>query len=236
MDFFDRELGAEWRERLRDPRLLERARARPGRALLGRPRRQVKARMLASVRERLQREYAAQGPEPRAAAPRHALARPAAPGRADARLRAALRHLQARHAAAARPRAPRAPGQRSGAPGAVPVRRQGASGGRAGQAGAARDPPAHDEPEFAGRIVFLEDYDLQLARWLVSGRRCVAQQPDRAARGERHLGHQGRHQRPAQPEHPRWLVGGRAGCRTTAGAFRRPTCRTRSGATRSRRS
>ena len=25
------------------------------------------------------------------------------------------------------------------------------------------------QPEFAGRVVFLEDYDLQLARWLVSG-------------------------------------------------------------------
>src|SRR6185295_16082161 len=25
------------------------------------------------------------------------------------------------------------------------------------------------EPEFVGRVVFLEDYDLQLARWLVSG-------------------------------------------------------------------
>jgi len=24
-------------------------------------------------------------------------------------------------------------------------------------------------PEFAGHIVFLEDYDMQLARWLVSG-------------------------------------------------------------------
>ena len=24
-------------------------------------------------------------------------------------------------------------------------------------------------PEFMGRVIFLEDYDLQLARWLVSG-------------------------------------------------------------------
>ena len=38
-------------------------------------------------------------------------------------------------------------------------------------------------------------------------RRRLAQQSDRAARGQRHLGHEGGHQRPAEPQHARRLVG-----------------------------
>ena len=63
-------------------------------------------------------------------------------------------------------------------------------------------------PEFMGRIVFLEDYDLQLARWLVSGVDIWLNNPDRAARGERHLGHEGRRERAPEPERARRLVGG----------------------------
>ncbi len=64
------------------------------------------------------------------------------------------------------------------------------------------------QPEFAGRVVFLEDYDIQLARWLVTGVDVLAQQSHCAARGQRNLRHQGSRQRPAQSVHPRRLVGG----------------------------
>ena len=87
--------------------------------------------MLASVRERLQREYARKGLSP--AQWRHVTRHldPAQSRHADHRLRAAIRHVQARGAAAAGSRAARAARERSGAAGAVPVRRQGASRGSA---------------------------------------------------------------------------------------------------------
>ena len=47
-------------------------------------------------------------------------------------------------------------------------------------------------PEFEGRLLLVEGYDLRLARRLVSGVRRVAQQPDLPAGGLGHLGHEGR--------------------------------------------
>ena len=63
MEFFDRELGGEWREKLRDAefwRALERV---PDERYWATSQ-DVKARMLASVRERLQREYHRKGLSP----------------------------------------------------------------------------------------------------------------------------------------------------------------------------
>ena len=72
----------------------------------------------------------------RAAAPR------AQPRRADDRLRAALRHLQAREPAAAGHRSARRAGQRPAAAGAVRLRRQGAPARRAGQGRSCSRSPA----------------------------------------------------------------------------------------------
>ena len=79
------------------------------------------------------------------------------------------------------------------AAGAVHLRRQGAPGRPAGPG---PDPAASPQiarmPEFEGRILLVEDYDLRLARRLVSGRGRLAQQSDLSAGGERHLRHEGR--------------------------------------------
>ena len=119
----------DWRERLRDARFLDGASSSCRMRATGRPRSPSNRRCSPSVRERLQREFARKGLSQRALAPRHAhRSIPTRPEHADHRFRAPLRHLQARNAAAARPRAAGKPGQRSRAPGAVPVCRQGASG------------------------------------------------------------------------------------------------------------
>ena len=65
-------------------------------------------------------------------------------------------------------------------------------------------------------------------------RRRLAQQSDRAARGERHLRHQGGHQRAPEPEHSRWLVGGRLDAGQRLGHPAGRCRRTPSGAMRSR--
>ncbi len=64
----------------------------------------------------------------------------------------------------------------------------------------------HD-PRFAGRIVFIEDYDINVARHMVQGRRRVAQQPAPSAGSLRHQRHEGGAQRRAQLFDPRRLVG-----------------------------
>ena len=48
----------------------------------------------------------------------------------------------------------------------------------------------HD-PRFAGRVVYVEDYDINVARHLVQGRRRVAQQSATAARSLRHQRREG---------------------------------------------
>src|SRR5256885_987470 len=63
MDFFDRELGREWRERLRDPEFWSALERVPDERYWVTAQ-EVKARMLASVRERLQREYERKGLSP----------------------------------------------------------------------------------------------------------------------------------------------------------------------------
>jgi starch phosphorylase len=167
-DFFDRELGREWRDRLRDSDFWQ--------ALWGVPNerywamaQEVKARMLANVRERLQREYARKGLSP--AQLRHVtrFLDPLRPGvftlgfarrfatykRATLLLRDRARLTRLLHNAE-RPVVLLFAGKAHPAdePGKYPLRelRQ-----------------LMMSQEFVGRIIFLEDYDLQLARSLVSG-------------------------------------------------------------------
>ena len=33
-------------------------------------------------------------------------------------------------------------------------------------------------PQFVGKIIFLQNYDMELARRMVQGRRCLAEHPD----------------------------------------------------------
>src|SRR5262249_15802942 len=63
MDFFDRELGREWRERLRDPEFWNALERVPDLRFWDAAQ-EVKARMMASVRERLHREYQRKGLSP----------------------------------------------------------------------------------------------------------------------------------------------------------------------------
>ena len=111
--------------------------------------------------------------------------------RADDRLRAPLRRLQAARARLPRPRAARAHPQRRRAAGADHLRRQGASGRRRRQA-----PPAARLPARARSAVRRPRRvrrRLRPARRALprAGLRRVAEQPAQAARGERHERHEG---------------------------------------------
>ena len=168
MEFLDRELGREWRERLRD--------AEFWRSLEGVPderywitSQDVKARMLASVRERLQREYQRKGLSP--AQLRHVtrFLDPQRPGiltlgfaRRFATYKRATLLMRDRARLARLVNDPEHP--------VVLL--------FAGKAHPADEPGKYAlreirqlmmSEEFAGRIIFLEDYDLQLARSLTSG-------------------------------------------------------------------
>ena len=168
MEFFDRELGGEWREKLRDVefwRALERV---PDERYWATSQ-DVKARMLASVRQRLQREYHRKGLSP--AQLRH-VTRFLDPQRPDiltlgfarrfATYKRATLLLRDRARLARLVNDPERP--------LVLL--------FAGKAHPADEPGKYVlreirqlmmSTEFAGRVVFLEDYDLQLARSLVSG-------------------------------------------------------------------
>jgi hypothetical protein len=60
--------------------------------------------------------------------------------------------------------------------------------------------------EMAGRIVFLEDYDMNMARYPRPGRGCVDEYPASATRSERNLWHEGRAQRRVELLRAGWLV------------------------------
>ncbi len=64
------------------------------------------------------------------------------------------------------------------------------------------------EMRFRRRIVFLEDYDMEVARAARPGRRRVAQHSAPASGGERNERNEGGRQRRASPERPGRLVGG----------------------------
>jgi starch phosphorylase len=166
--FLDEALGAEWRERLSDEEFW-RALARVPDERFWRVSQTVKSRMLAGVRERLHREYARKGLSP--AQLRHVV-RHLDPDKPDvltvgfARRFATYKRASLLMRDRARFAALLANAQR-------PILFL-----FAGKAHPA-DEPGKDvlreikqlmlTPEFIGRVVFLEDYDIQLARWLVAG-------------------------------------------------------------------
>jgi starch phosphorylase len=168
MDFFDRELGREWRERLRDVEFWRALETVPDERYWTTSQ-DVKARMLASVRERLRREYQRKGLSP--AQLRHVtrFLDPQRPeiltlgfARRFATYKRATLLLRDRARLARLVNHPQHP--------VVLL--------FAGKAHPADEPGKYVlreirqlmmSEEFAGRIVFLEDYDLQLARSLVSG-------------------------------------------------------------------
>jgi starch phosphorylase len=169
MDFFDRELGREWRERLRDAEFWNALEQVPDTSYWETAQ-EVKARMLGSVRERLQREYERKGLSP--AQLRHVtrFLDPQRPGnvlvlgfaRRFATYKRATLLLRDRARLARLVNNPERP--------VVLL--------FAGKAHPADEPGKHVlreirqlmmSQQFVGRIIFLEDYDLQLARSLVSG-------------------------------------------------------------------
>ena len=92
-----------------------------------------------------------------------------------------------------------------------------------------------DDPDVRRRIVFLPDYDMAMARVPGAGVRRVAEQPAAPAGGVRHVGHEGRAERRAQPVGPGRLVGRVVRRRERLGdPVRRRRGRRRRAATRSR--
>jgi len=165
---FDRELAPDWREHLREPEFWHAVEHLPDDAYWVTSQ-SVKARMLASVRERLQREYARKGLSP--AQWRH-VTRHLDPTRPDtltigfarrfATYKRAALLLRDRARLARLVNDPQRPLLFLFAGKAHPA-------DQPGQQVLREIKQMMLAPEFVGRIVFLEDYDLQLARWLVSG-------------------------------------------------------------------
>jgi starch phosphorylase len=167
-DFFDRELNHDWRERLRDPDFWTALENVPDERYW--PTAQsVKSRMLAGVRDRLQREYARKGMSP--AQLRHVtrMLDPARPNvltigfaRRFATYKRAALLLRDRVRLARIVNNPTRPVLFLFAGKAHPADEPGKQVLREIR-------QLMTTPEFIGRVIFLEDYDLQLARWLVSG-------------------------------------------------------------------
>ncbi|MEJ1960225.1 MAG: alpha-glucan family phosphorylase [Gammaproteobacteria bacterium] len=164
----DRSLGTDWRERLRDGEYWHAVEHLPDEQFWATSQ-SVKARMLASVRERLQREYARKGLSP--AQWRH-VTRHLDPNRPDtltigfarrfATYKRAALLLRDRARLARLVNDPDRPLLFLFAGKAHPA-------DMPGQQVLREIKQLMLAPEFVGRVVFLEDYDLQLARWLVSG-------------------------------------------------------------------
>ena len=168
MEFFDRELGIEWRERLRDADFWSALERVPDERYWATAQ-DVKSRMLANVRERLQREYERKGGSPAQLRQITRLLDPQLPkvltlgfARRFATYKRATLLLRDRARLARLVNDPERP--------VVLL--------FAGKAHPADEPAKHVlcelrqlmmSQDFLGRIIFLEDYDLQLARSLVSG-------------------------------------------------------------------
>jgi glycogen phosphorylase len=168
MEFFDRELGDEWRERLRDEDFWSALERVPDERYWATAQ-EVKSRMLNNVRERLQREYERKGGSPAQLRQVTRLLDPQRPAvltlgfaRRFATYKRATLLLRDRARLARLMNDPERP--------VVLL--------FAGKAHPADEPAKHVlrelrqlmmSQDFLGRIIFLEDYDLQLARSLVSG-------------------------------------------------------------------
>jgi len=167
-DFLDTELGRVWRDRLRDVQFWNRLEEVADDRYWATSQ-SVKARMLASVRERLQREFARKGLSP--AQLRH-VSRLLDPMRPDVLTIGFARRFATykRATLLMRDRARLAKLLRDADRPVLLL--------FAGKAHPADEPAKQvlrevrqlmTHPDFLGHIIFLEDYDLQLARWLVSG-------------------------------------------------------------------
>ena len=165
----------------------------------------LKVQLIETVRRRAaqQAERRGEPADARRAAPPGAQLR-----RADDRLRAPLRHLQARHADAARHRGVRRARQQPDDADSVRLRRQVASARRPGQGRAARDRAAAARPALRRQARLRRGLRHQRRPAPRAGRRRLAQQPAAAARGLRHQRPEGRAQRRLEPVDPRRLVGG----------------------------
>ena len=168
VEFFDAQLGAGWTERLTDRDFWAALSAVPDERFW-RTAQEVKAKMLDAVRNRLEREYARKGLSLAQLARITRLLDPARPGvltigfaRRFATYKRATLLLRDRTRLARLVNDPQRP--------VVLL--------FAGKAHPADEPGKEmlreirqlmTSPEFIGRIIFLEDYDLQLARSLVSG-------------------------------------------------------------------
>ena len=165
---FDQHLGADWRDRMTDRALLARIETIPD-ALFWETSQKVKSQMLRVLRERLTQQYQRNG---LSEAHVHRLLKfvdPERPGRADDRLRAALRDLQARDAADGGPRLARAARQDEDRPIIFVF---------AGKAHPADEPAqwmmreiqrVSSLPPFIGKVLMCEGYDLSLGRLMTSG-------------------------------------------------------------------
>jgi starch phosphorylase len=167
-EFFDQKLAPDWRERLREPTFWHAIEHLPDEQYW-RTSQLVKSKMLASVRDRLQREYARKGLSP--AQWRHVTRHldPARPeiltigfARRFATYKRAALLLRDRARLARLVNDPDRPLLFLFAGKAHPA-------DTPGQQVLREIKQLMVTPEFMGRVVFLEDYDLQLARWLVSG-------------------------------------------------------------------
>ncbi|HEY6451917.1 MAG TPA: alpha-glucan family phosphorylase, partial [Steroidobacteraceae bacterium] len=166
--FFDERLGAQWRERLSDVSFWRSLGAVPDEDYWQTAQR-VKSRMLEGVRARLQREYAAKALSQ--AQLRHVtrLLDPDRPGiltlgfaRRFATYKRAALLMRDRARLARLVNDPERPVLLLFAGKAHPA-------DHPGQQVLREIKQLMLTPEFAGHVLFLEDYDLQLARWLVTG-------------------------------------------------------------------
>ena len=166
--FFDREMGADWRERLSDVVFWQGLERIPEQQFW-QTAQDVKSRMLANVRERMRRQYASQGLS--LAELRH-VTRLLDPQRPDVLTLGFARRFATYKRAALLLR------DRARLAKLIDGSERPVLFLFAGKAHPADQPGQQVlreikqlmlSHEFAGNVVFLEDYDIELARWLVSG-------------------------------------------------------------------
>ena len=200
---YDQYLEPDWRERFNDPRIWDQVQRYSATKSCWVHRRR-KRRLMTFVRERA--APSAVAPQGSAAEVRRA-AEVLDPERADHRFRAPLRHLQTRHAAVPRRGAAEADSLQPEHAGADRDRRQGASA-RTSRArpSSAKSCSFRAIRELWKHIVFVEDYDMKVARETGAGRGPLAEH-SAARRGSlRHQRHEGGHQRRAESQHSGRLV------------------------------
>ena len=166
--FFDREMGVDWRERLNDAEFWQGLEKIPEQQFW-QTAQDVKARMLARVRERMRRQYATQGLS--VAELRH-VTRLLDPQRPDVLTIGFARRFATykRAALLLRDRARLAKLiDNSERPVLFLFAGKAHPADQPGQQALREIKQLMLSREFAGNVVFLEDYDIELARWLVSG-------------------------------------------------------------------